>query len=476
MLRKFLLAGYAFMTIILAGCDNDDIKSFVGQGYNVLETSGSTITQKIQNTLNMTVSDHQKIVVIPQGSYTIDKTLKIPSDTTLVLNGAKLTMADGVNERIITNSDFVNGNQNIFIFGFGDAELNGNRAGQVLPSTPYKNIGVHFYKVNHFGISGITVASTMRWALVPEASTDGAINDVTFNLEGYQNQDGVHILGPSHNIQVTHIRGTFGDDACVANARPSTGGLGIYQGYGKGGDVTGITFDGIQVKGTSMDGKSHTSILRTSSGGSNVVSGIVLKNATGEGILSVARLGGDDITTVNTQRDITIDTVHVISGYNDQFGQGVHVLRDVGNLKIHNITTATGGRMVLIDNFPYGWQAPAKIDGLIVSDCVLKADVAPSESDYVIKFKGASVKRAQFKNINIKGMSKGTIGYTGIRVKDTALENVSFDIAVKDLKVVMKTEGSTTMKNVLVRYASDKTISPFDWDLAISKGLVLQSK
>lgn len=67
--------------------------------------------------------------VLTEGNYLISDTLTIPSNVTFVIdNGATLKLADGVDKKMITNSDLVGGNTNINVLGLGT--LDGNNTNQ----------------------------------------------------------------------------------------------------------------------------------------------------------------------------------------------------------------------------------------------------------------------------------------------------------------------------------------------------------
>lgn len=439
----------------------------------VKEAPGSTLYQKLQGALNLDIGKRHKIVVAPPEEIILESTLKIPSHTTLVLYGTRLKLADGVNDRILTNSDFVNGNEHIYIVGYGDAVLDGNGSKQTTPAAPaYKNIGVHFYKVKNSSVRDVTVASTKKWAFVPEAVEHLRLSNINFDLEGNVNQDGVHIIGPSTDVIVNGMRGTFGDDSCVVNARPSTGGTGEFQGFGTGGSITGVIFDNVHIKGLpASDGDGHTGMLRTSAGGSNIIKGVTLSNGIGEGIISVARLGGNDVTTTESVSGITIENVEVLSGFKSGVGQGIIVMRDVGQLTIRNVTPAKVGTMTLIDNYPTGWS-PSNIDGLIIEGCSVKADSPNTVNDYVIKLKGGTVKNAKI-DVMADGAIKNSVGFSGILLRDVNLKNVEFNLILNNMISIIKTEGTTVMDNVRLNYnASNITGNAFD--LAVSNGLTVK--
>ncbi len=357
--------------------------------------------ERIQAALdsNFPFTTAHKIVVVDamgvdeNGVWLIKEQIKIPSNTTLLLNGSYLKLDSQVNNAMITNSDYENGNVNVHIEGNG-AILDCNRENQDLTLNNYQNIGVHLYNVEGFRIKGITIKDAPRWSLVPEKCTNGVIDDIYFNNEGHINQDGVHILGPSSDIIVTKIRGIVGDDACVVNARLSSGGTNVFQGYGTGGDIERIIFDDIVISGGTH---ANTGILRTSGSPSTVIDTIILNNAIGynlyEGIL---RLGGNDAIPIDNHRNIIVSN---IVGYESEIGaiSLVNMLRPVKNLQINNAKIFGKTRGIISNN-------GNAIDGLQLNNIYrfIKSSTGEIGSQGLFYFTQARIKGVQISNVQIE--------------------------------------------------------------------------
>jgi len=118
----------------------------------------TNVTAVIQSALNALTSGRTwKEKVILRGNFTIDDIIKIPSYTTLEIQG-KITLADGRNVDMFENSDQVNGNSYIEING---GILDGNKANQTAGH------GIHFYRVDHSVIKEVRVVNAfndgIRW-------------------------------------------------------------------------------------------------------------------------------------------------------------------------------------------------------------------------------------------------------------------------------------------------------------------------
>lgn len=372
---------------------------------------GRNDSERIQNALNSNFPiKGTKVVVIEaknkhseDGSYLLKSPLKIPSNTCLKLEGCYLKLNDGVNNAIINNSDFENGNENIHIIGTGNPVLDCNRRGQDLTLNNYKNIGLHLYNIDNFSIKGITLKNCPRWSLVPERGTNGIIDDITFDNTGEVNQDGVHIIGPSSRIMVTKIRGTVGDDACVINARLSGQGNNVFQGYGAGGDITDIIFDDVMIVGGA---NSHTGILRTSASTTTKINNIILNNAIGYNLTDgLLRIGGNDEANIDTHGGIIATN---IIGY-AKTGKSISLInfmQDASNIKVVNAKVFSLRKNIIATN-------TKNIKDISIENIdyvVIESDNSTSTGANVFRFVESEVNG--FVANNVKFINKGTGTYT----------------------------------------------------------------
>src|SRR5687768_5201368 len=137
--------------------------------------------ERIQAAIDSLGEQPKVIEVGPNGPdegrrWVLTKAIIIPSNTTLILHGSTVFMADGVSDNILRNFHADRrGNsrdENIHILGIGGAELNGNAENQVRQVQVYKNFGIAFYKVDHASIKGITVGPTEGWGMGLEDVND----------------------------------------------------------------------------------------------------------------------------------------------------------------------------------------------------------------------------------------------------------------------------------------------------------------
>ena len=184
--------------------------------------------------------------------WIIDKTILLPSDITVILDGCHLRMADGVFCRMFENENaekpvglLPEGAQhNIHLIGRGGATLDGGLDNGLcektggkngLPSV-WNNLTVYFHNVHHFSISGLTVRDQRWWAICFMYSSFGKVSDIHFEITkryqrgidtetGYwRNQDGIDLRVGCHDITVAHITGETGDDVIACTALAGEGG------------------------------------------------------------------------------------------------------------------------------------------------------------------------------------------------------------------------------------------------------------
>ena len=128
--------------------------------------------ERIQVALDSMGTKPKVIHVAPQGPdldgrWVLTAAILIPSNTTLILHGARLFMADQVSDNMLRNLHAETGDErrdeNIHILGLGGAELDGNAVNQVRQAQVCKNFGIAFHKVDKASIKGIAVGPTQAW-------------------------------------------------------------------------------------------------------------------------------------------------------------------------------------------------------------------------------------------------------------------------------------------------------------------------
>jgi hypothetical protein len=111
-----------------------------------------------------------------EGCWLLTRALILPSNTTLILYGARLFLADHVSDNMLRNfhadTHDSRRDENIHILGVGGAELDGNAVNQLRQAQVYRNFGIAFHKVDNASIKGITLGPTHAWGMGLENVND----------------------------------------------------------------------------------------------------------------------------------------------------------------------------------------------------------------------------------------------------------------------------------------------------------------
>jgi parallel beta-helix repeat protein len=229
------------------------------------------------------------------GSFTIAVVVTIPSYTRLDSTEAKLTLANGVTQNILTNSDIVGGNTHIYIDG---GILDGNAANVTGARPIYLNNvtrsrvencfitagktgGLYVTDSDNILIQGNVLDANLQIGIEAATSTNVSINDniVINQAQGSTLGSSIYIYN-CNNSKV--VNNTISDSAMTVD-----GGFGISIYYGnsdilvQGNTLCNIGWNGISVQG--VGGHENTRVT---------VSGNNLRNIDGTyGILVSASVG-----------------------------------------------------------------------------------------------------------------------------------------------------------------------------------------
>ncbi len=180
-------------------------------------------TQAIQEML-----DKQGIVTIDRpGTYLIDKTLIIRSNTRFILSpGAKLLAAPMSRCALIENERFRGGgrDENIELVGgiydgncdeMGlDAEYEAiHRLDEPYNPDKFKGKLIRFAHVDRISLSGMTVRNPVSYGIQIADAYGFVVRDIFFDYNWhFGTMDGVHINGPSFDGVIENLCGTTNDD------------------------------------------------------------------------------------------------------------------------------------------------------------------------------------------------------------------------------------------------------------------------
>jgi hypothetical protein len=396
------------------------------------------------------------------GRWLLTKAIIIPSNTTLVLHGSRLFMADNISDNMIRNIHAETGDnrrdENIHILGVGGAELDGNAENQIRQAQVYKNFGIALYKVDKASIKGIALGPTEGWGMGLEDVNDLLIESIRFQQNGKtNNQDGVHVCGPGRRICISNIIGTVADDAIALDAGA---GAEDYRGSARG---FGGLLENIVVNNVSVNNLQSGAVIRTVASRGKALDGVFISNVAITGSNQVIKIGwdrwgarqaghdiGDVFPLCEEQKNIVINGVK--GSTEDVF---CRVESNVKNLTIRNVRgSCTGAAFtnispdgdcfsmenVLLDNWMIeGCGIGIEIGGGVhcsnftVTNSVFTA--APGQDSTCIRLSGEGktleLKRMMINNVVFDGFSKGLQAdkdiLTGdsVRVVNTDLNNAA---------------------------------------------------
>ncbi|MBE6691623.1 MAG: hypothetical protein E7590_10185 [Ruminococcaceae bacterium] len=230
---------------------------------------GASDSETIQNAVDHAEKSHAETLVIPRENprtgaplWVIERSILLPSDLCIMLEGAHLRLADGVIENIFRNKNAwtplgntAEGEQSgIRIIGMGQALLDGGKPNgmceQLLRDNPGKypsmlrNVPVFLHNVRDFEVRGIRFADARYWALTLMYCRHGRASELDFRMYGtLENQDGIDLRIGCEHIAVENITGITGDDTVALTALPlesdqATAGLVV---KGKSVDIHDVT-------------------------------------------------------------------------------------------------------------------------------------------------------------------------------------------------------------------------------------------
>ena len=402
--------------------------------------------ERIQAAIDSLGTSPKVIEVGPQGPdldgrWFLTKAIIIPSNTTLVLHGARLFMADKVSDNMIRNFHAETGDsmrdENIHILGLGGAELDGNAVNQVRQAQVYKNFGIAFHKVDKASIKGIILGPTEGWGMGLEDVNDLFIESIRFQQDGKtDNQDGVHVCGPGNRICISNIIGVVADDAIALDAGA---GAEDYRGSARG---LGGLLENVVVSNVSVKNLQSGAVVRTVASKGKRLDGVFISNVViteSNQVLKIgwdrwgARQGGHAVEDVfpacEEQKNIVIDGVK--GSTDDVF---CRIESNVKNLTIRNVRGKCGA-VAFTNISPDGYcfsMENVLLDDWIIEGCKIAVEIGGG-----VKCSNLTVKNSVFSAATGKestGIRLSGKGKT-LELKRMVFDNVIFDGFSRGLKV-----------------------------------------
>lgn len=191
--------------------------------------AGATDWETLQNAINSAAGSR---LLIPRFNartggtvWNIDKTLHVPSDTTLILLDAHLRLADFTYCHLFTNAD--RPAKNIRILGIGSAVVDSGRpnglkvknAGTLGYGPITDNALLLFAGVDGLAVQNLRMVQSRWYCILCVGCTNGHLADLDiFAPPIFPDLGGIRIHSGCHDILVENITGLTGEDTVVLSA------------------------------------------------------------------------------------------------------------------------------------------------------------------------------------------------------------------------------------------------------------------
>ena len=208
----FLAAFLLSSSLTLGGADSDAIAARIAAAC----ADGSRTVTLARNSAS------------PDGIWRLTRAILVPSDFTLVFDGCRVELADGVQDNLVRNAGAAEGacvpNRGIRLLGRNGALLSGGRRNHYHPRRSgdvngWRTVGILFCDVSDYEIGGFSMGETQCWAISQERCCRGRVHDLVFGSTNLLfNQDGVDVRKGCHDLTIENISGSTGDDVVALTA------------------------------------------------------------------------------------------------------------------------------------------------------------------------------------------------------------------------------------------------------------------
>ena len=164
----------------------------------------------------------------PDGVWRLARAILVPDDFTLVFDGCRVELAEGVQDNLVRNAGAAEGtgtpNKGLRILGRNGAVLSGGRRNHYLPRRSgdpngWRSVGILLCDVSDYEVGGFAMEETQCWAISQERCCRGRVHDIRFGSTDVMfNQDGVDVRKGCHDLVIENISGSTGDDAVALTA------------------------------------------------------------------------------------------------------------------------------------------------------------------------------------------------------------------------------------------------------------------
>ena len=212
----------------------DDWERFMDFADRHLKVPSSADSDAIDRRVAAACADGSRAVTLarnaasPDGVWRLTRAIVVPDDFTLVFDGCRVELADGVQDNLVRNAGAAEGtckpNRGIRILGRNGAVLSGGRRNHYLPRRSgdpngWRSVGILLCDVSDYEVGGFAMEETQCWAISQERCCRGHVHDLVFGSTDIMfNQDGVDVRKGCHDLVIENISGSTGDDAVALTA------------------------------------------------------------------------------------------------------------------------------------------------------------------------------------------------------------------------------------------------------------------
>ena len=408
---------------------------------SVNETIGECDSDSIQRAVDLAAERGIGKVVIPrinertgESKWIITKTVKLPSDMTVVLDNCFMQMADGVvggffaSDNLFTerSTKLSERMHNITIVGEGHAVLDGGKPTELNEGTqkalgvPVRlNTPIFFINVEGFSVQNISITNQRYWGMRFEFCSQGIIRDIFFNVtRDRRNQDGINLRNGCHDILIENVFGQTGDDMIALSAIDTGRKIGFEIDYplivdGHDWDIHDVT-----IRNISGAAIRHPLVARRNHNGAKIYN-ILIENIRdtekiGEVVVddleryAIIAIGGNSYAGIRFAEmgdtsDITVRDVIVRNSVRVLALQSV-----IKNLTVSNVR-AYGPCRSVISTGQDGWassKSGVKVEGITLSDVCFEPENKEKAKlfDFGCMRQGDYLKNVYADNINLKNV------------------------------------------------------------------------
>ena len=232
----------------------DDWERFMDFADRHLKAPSSADSDAIDRRVAAACADGSRAVTLarnaasPDGVWRLTRAIVVPDDFTLVFDGCRVELADGVQDNLVRNAGAAEGacapNRGIRILGRNGAVLSGGRRNHYLPRRSgdpngWRSVGILLCDVSDYEVGGFAMEETQCWAISQERCCRGHVHDIAFgSTDLLFNQDGVDVRKGCHDLVIENISGSTGDDAVALTAYRDPPGSPARYGMQIGGNAT----------------------------------------------------------------------------------------------------------------------------------------------------------------------------------------------------------------------------------------------